>query len=120
MRNLEEVVNPFTKVNWIQIENGYIVWRRGTGNNVELLHIRTFSPGKGTGKELVIRMLKALLECPPYATIFGFTRTVNESSQSFYKALGFELSEVTGVYDDGSAIVFSQRFKTLLEIHNVG
>lgn len=119
MLNLEAVIQPFTKVESIQYENGYIVWRRATGDNVELLHLRTFSPGKGTGRELVKAMLHKLLENPPYATVFGFTRSVNESAQSFYKALGFELSEVKGVYDDGTAVLFSQRFKTLLEINNV-
>lgn len=119
MLNHSEVVAPFTKVWMVQRPNGYIVWRRGTGDNVELLHLRTFSPGKGTGRELVKAMLKKLLDRPPYATVFGFTRTVNLASQEFYKALGFELTEVKGVYADGTAVLFSQTFKILLELNNV-
>lgn len=115
----ERYVTPYVAVHTIEHENGYIVWRRGTGDNIELLHLRTFSPGKGTGRELVKEMLTQLLSYPPYDTVFGFTRTINEASQAFYKALGFELSEVKGVYADGHAILFSQRFKTLLEIHDV-
>ena len=112
-------INPYSKINTIEQDNGYIIWRRATGDNVEILHLRVSSPGKGIGRELVNRMLKELLENPPYATLFGFTRISNEISQKFFTALGFELSEVKGVYADGSAILFSQTYKTLLEIHNV-
>lgn len=117
--NQDVYIKPYIGIHLIEHANGYIAWRRGTGDNVELLHLRTFSPGKGTGRELVTAMLRKLLERPPYATVFGFTRTVNKASQEFYKALGFELTEVKGVYADGTAVLFSQTFKTLLELNNV-
>ena len=115
----QKVLKPYIGVHLIEHENGYVVWRTGTGNNTELLHIKTFISGKGTGSELVKAMLIKLKENPPYATVFGFTRTVNQASQDFYKALGFELSEVKGVYEDGTAIVFSQLFTKLLELHQL-
>lgn len=112
-------IYPYQNVFSVELDNGYIVWRLGTGENAELLHLRTYAPGKGTGRKLVKAMLSRLVLTPPYATVFGFTRTMNDASQAFYKALGFDLSEVKGVYADGTAVVFSQQFKTLLEIHNV-
>ena len=112
-------VKPYLSIEMHQIENGFILWRPATGLNVELLHIVTFSPGKGTGKELILEMLKKLKDHPPYATVFGFTRSCNDRAKEFYSALGFELSVVKGVYDDGEAVLFSQRFDTLLETHNV-
>lgn len=111
-------LKPYIGVHLIECDNGYIVWRLGTGENVELLHLRTFSPGKGTGRALLNAMLNKLRENPPYCTVFGFTRTVNKISQEFYKALGFELTEVKGVYADGTAILFSQTFDRLLERNN--
>ena len=112
-------LDPYLKLHIIEHQNGYLVWRRASGYNVELLHIRTFLSGRGTGRLLFTTLLESLLRDPPYATVFGFTRTVNEASKSFYQTLGFDLSEVKGVYADGSAILFSQNYKTLLEIHNV-
>ena len=112
-------IHPYRHVPHITLSNGFIVWRRGTGDNVELLHIKTYVPGQGTGRELVIAMLNCLKSNPPYCTVFGFTRTCNEGSQKFYQALGFELTTVKGVYQDGAAVLFSQEYKTLLEFNNV-
>lgn len=122
MMNLTELsryVEPFTNVFRHEEDNGFIVWRRATGDNVELLHIKTYQPGLGTGRVLVLAMLQSLLLTPPYDSVFGFTRVCNSGAQSFYRALGFELSTVKGVYADGSAILFSQKYSKLLEINNV-
>lgn len=99
--------------------NGYITWHRATGDNVELLHLKVSEPRHGTGTYLLRQMLHRLQFDPPYATVFGFTRVSNTVAQSFYKAMGFELTTVKGVYADGQAVVFSQNFKELLRIHNV-
>lgn len=115
----ESYIAPYLSIEKFQIDNGFVIWRPATGLNVELLHIRTFSPGKGTGLELLKGMLSKLKERPPYATVFGFTRSCNTRAREFYMGAGFELSLVKGVYDDGDAILFSQCFSTLLEIHNV-
>lgn len=112
-------VSRFQDVDYYSNDNGFIVWRKGTGNNTELLHIKTYVPGQGTGRQLVLRMLAMLRYAKPYCTVFGFTRSCNLNSQKFYEALGFELSEVKGVYADGTAIVFSQTYEKLLEINNV-
>lgn len=117
--DLQKTIKPFIGVHLLEDPNGYIVWRRGTGNNVELLHLKTFSSGRGTGRKLVNSMLSALKENPPYATVFGFTRSVNIEAQKFYRSLGFTLSPVEGVYGDGSAVLFSQTFEKLLELNNV-
>ena len=115
----QEKVHNFTDVNRIECDNGYIVWRLGTGYNVELLHLKTIIQRQGTGKALVLAMLNKLKEDPPYATVFLFTRTNNTSSRVFYTTLGFEETVVKGVYDDGDAVLFSQRYITLLELHNL-
>jgi ribosomal protein S18 acetylase RimI-like enzyme len=109
-------LRPFQGCDWVfHPSRGYIVWRLGTGDNVELLHIRTFTRGRGFGKELVKEMLKRLKDRPPYYSVFGFTRVSNEEAQAFYGALGFDLTPVSGVYKDGQAILFSGCFTTLCE-----
>jgi ribosomal protein S18 acetylase RimI-like enzyme len=115
----EKCIKPFIGVHFIEHENGYIVWRMGTGYNIELLHLKTYVPKQGTGHQLIKAMLTKLKESPPYQTVFGFTRHNNYNSQKFYEAQGFELSEVSGVYADGVAVVFSQEYKKLLELHEL-
>jgi hypothetical protein len=117
--DMERDVVPFSKVEFNTMDNGYIVWRRATGNNVELLHIRTYVPGKGTGRLLIQSMLRELQKNPPYATVFGMTRVSNHRAKSFYTGMGFTLSKVNGIYADGEAIVFSQSYSKLMEIHGV-
>jgi ribosomal protein S18 acetylase RimI-like enzyme len=104
-------------VKWAEDEGGYVVWRRGTGGNVELLHLRA---AQGHGRRLLRRMLDGLASDPPYCTVFGFTRVGNVTAQGFYKAMGFTLTQVAGVYADGSAVVFSQTFEKLKAIHGGG
>lgn len=106
-------------VETVKVNNGIIMWRLGSGDNAELLNLRVTKPRQGTGRLLLCEMLRRLLQEPPYATVFGFTRVSNTVAQEFYKAMGFELSHVKGVYADGEAIVFSQTFKELLRIHHV-
>ena len=107
-------LEPYGKVNYCwTLGLGYIVWRRGTGDNVELLHIRTFHPGRGDGRGLVYQMLDALISSPPYYSVFGFTRTSNEEAQRFYGALGFNLQPVVGLYAEGTAVMFWQSYAEL-------
>lgn len=96
---------------------GYIVWRRGTGDNVEITHLRAYRPHNGAGRRLLRIMLHDLRENPPYATVFGFTRQSNTQACNFYAKMGFELTVVKGVYADGTAVVFSAPYRTLLERH---
>jgi hypothetical protein len=113
--DLDADVRPYQAVHYHRGPEGYIVWRRGTGGNVELLHLHANEPGGG--KRLLAAMLSRLLDCPPYATVFGFTRAGNVRGQQFYLDNGFDLTTVKGVYADGSAVVFSQSFDRLLELH---
>ena len=91
----------------------------GTGGNCEILHLRAYVVRQGAGRWLLKMMLSRLLRDPPYESVYGFTRTDNLVAQGFYEAMGFELSLVRGVYRDGSAVLFSQRYEKLKELHNV-
>jgi hypothetical protein len=110
-------LSAYAEVYHICDTNGYITWRYGTGMNVELLHIRSAVPGGGTA--LCIGMLRQLLARPPYATVFGFTRTCNHSAQRFYEKFGFTLTPVVGVYADGDAVLFSASYTALCKLHGV-
>ena len=107
MVDVEKMINPFCDVQFYEDDCGYIVWRVGTGSNVELLHIRTASLNRGAGRKLLTAMAYRLRANPPYATVFGFVRVENQAAHRFYKSLGFSLSLVWGVYADGMAVVFS-------------
>lgn len=111
----EKHLDPFKMIGSIENEFGYIVWRVGTGGNVELLHISASKIRQGYGTQLVKQMVFALNENPPYHTVFGFTRTVNNTAIQFYESLGFRLTLVEGVYRDGHAILFSQPYEDLLK-----
>ncbi len=110
-------IEPYQRLGYVHSEDGYIVWRTGTGGNAELLHLRSQRPGGG--QRLLVRMLEALTADPPYATVFGFTRAGNTEAQEFYRKAGFTLTRVTGVYADGEAIVFSRPYAELLALHRV-
>jgi ribosomal protein S18 acetylase RimI-like enzyme len=102
---------------YILDEDGLLAWRRGTGDNVEITYLRVYEQGQGCGRRLLGKMVDRLRERPPYATVFGFTRTSNTGAQVFYEKMGFTLSPVRGVYADGSAVVFSANYADLLERH---
>ena len=108
-------ITPYTGVSLIAAPDGHIVWRRGTGDNVELLHIASYTLRQGVGRRLISQMVRQLENNPPYHTVFGFTLPDNDVAHKFYKALGFTCSLVTGVYKAGQAVVFSQPFTELLE-----
>lgn len=112
-----EHIEPYRKVCHYQCTNGYIVWRYGTGGNVEILHLKVQTPRQKTGTHLLKTMLDKLKDHMPYATVFGFSRVGNKTGHAFYRAMGFELTRVKGVYDEGAAVVFSARYNDLLERH---
>lgn len=100
---------------------GYIVWRIGTGENIELLHIKTFEKRKGYGKKLFIEMLRqiCLSDIKPYYSIFGFTRSSNKEAQNFYSAIGFNIVDICGLYKDGNCKLFWSSFEDLLKKHDI-
>jgi len=114
--SLEEHVLPYLDVRHHDGSDGYVVWRVGTGRNVELLHIKTDPAAPpGAGRRLLKQMVGQLASNPPYATVFGFTRVGNREAQRFYVDNGFNLTCVEGVYADGRAIVFSQEYRRLAD-----
>lgn len=100
-------------------ETGYVLWRRGTGDNVELTHLYAWPPRRGHGRRLLVRMLETLRTQPPYATVYGFTRYGHRGAQDFYAGVGFTLSYVEGVYGEGYATLFSCRYDELLALHGL-
>ena len=121
LKFLADYVDSFEGCHFIHDDRGWIVWRWGTGRNVELLHLKTRARGRGHGRELIVDMLRKISDSkrPPYATIFGFTRKSNDGAQGFYEAMGFTCTPVLGVYADGEAILFSAPYVDLLEKHGV-
>lgn len=119
MLDQDNLFEPYKRVRWYADAGGHIVWRTGTGGNEELLHIRAYEPGYGHGTFLLGKMLERLLDEPPYATVFGFTRTSNAEALEFYRRSGFVLSTVAGVYADGDAVVFSQTYAELCRLHGI-
>ena len=113
----EKYINPFKEVSFIYDDRGFIVWRPGTGDNTELLHIRTFKKRKGYGKQLFLEMLELLKANPPYYSIFGFTRVDNIEAHNFYTALGFTLETINGLYHAGECRVFWAPYRSLLDNH---
>lgn len=113
-----KVIEPFNQCSWISSINGYIVWRTGTGLNIELLHIRSYLKGIGIGRRLVYDMLRSLKSSPPYHSVFGFTRSSNTEAQRFYGALGFNLQPFMGLYKEGTAVLFWQSYEALVELMN--
>lgn len=113
---LTHCVQPFDHCAWsYHRDRGYVVWRKGTGGNVELLHIRTFAPGQGHGRTLVYALLDRLKDDPPYHAVYGFTRTSNEDARKFYGALGFRLAPaVEGLYAAGGATLFWAPYRELV------
>lgn len=113
-----EYLTPFRNVEWFYSANdGFIVWRMGTGNNVELLHIKAWEQRKGIGRRLFYHMLDSLeksVESYPYHSVYGFTRVSNERAIGFYNAMGFDTIYVPGIYQDGACQLFHRKFTTLL------
>ena len=112
-------VDPYRKVGYIDGPDGHLVWRTGTGGNVEVLHLRALSPGQGGGTRMLREMLSRLRTDPPYATVFGFTRITNHDARRFYLNSGVTLTEVPRVYAEGAAVLFTARYDYLLGFHGL-
>lgn len=84
---------------------GYIVWRLGTGQNVELLHIRAIEVHKGHGEYLMRMMTLQLKFNRPYHSVFVFTKKSNTDALNAYKHWGFQFTEIPNLYrDDGTML----------------
>lgn len=110
-------VIPFEKTDLLyEPARGFIVWRLGSGSNVELLHIAAAEIRKGHGRWLFYHMLDRLEAKPPYHSVFGFTAVSNKRALAFYDALGFEHQEVHGLYQTGPAALFWQSYEKLRQL----
>lgn len=114
IRHTETVFGRANYVLTVDSPESVLEWRVGTGDNVEIIRFRTAAPRRGVGTRLLHEMVTVLRPDPPYHTVYGFTRSSNAAGRAFYRKHGFALTEVTGVYADGTAVVFSQPFADLL------
>lgn len=114
---LEKYIKKFQNIDFIYLpEKGFIVWRPGTGENVELLHIRTFIYKKGYAKDLIREMVGKLKENPPYYSIFGFALSSRENLRQIYQQLGFNISpDLPGPYKSSSSFLFYQSYNNLIK-----
>lgn len=99
----------FKKINIVQIPQGFLAWRYGTADNVEIFDILTSEKRKGYGTLLIKTLLEELKENPPQM-IFGFTRINNTEAQLFYSTLGFKI-----VLEIGEHCLFWQTYDILLK-----
>jgi len=115
---LPEGLEEYMDVHVLRTEFGHIIWRKGTGGNAEILYLK--STKKSGGRRLLQLMLSGLVANPPCngdGTVYGFVREGNLSALAFYEEMGFELSRVAGVYDEGSAVCFSAPYLALVKTH---
>lgn len=112
---LSKYIEKFRDIDFIYWpEKGFIVWRLGTGGNMELLHIRTFIPKKGYAKELIGAMVKKIQNKPPYYSIFGFALSSRENLKEIYRQLGFNVTpDIAGPYKTSPSFLFYQSYEEL-------
>jgi hypothetical protein len=83
--SINDHINPYIMAEYHQHPDGsFIWWRRGTGDNMELMNVQARHKRKGVGTELFREMLRRLILTPPYATVYGFTRKGNLPAQHWY------------------------------------
>lgn len=111
--NRKKYITPFGRTDHIETKDGFIVWRNGTGMNVELLHIRATIKRKGVGTKLVRLMLNRLKKKPPYYSVYGFSVGANRGAIEFYRHLGFHTEVLSGPYKRGKSVLFYQSFVKL-------
>ena len=99
----------FEKMEMIETEHGFLAWRRGTAENIEIFDIYARPHRQGYGTELVRLLVEKFLKTPD-KIIFGFTVETNTDAQAFYQAIGFNL-----IHGMGRHCLFWQRVKQLYE-----
>jgi ribosomal protein S18 acetylase RimI-like enzyme len=106
-------VAPVGRAGYIDSDDGFIVWCEGSGGEAEIRWLKVKEPGKGAGTRLLRGMLERLRRDPPQSSVYGFTWKGNYSARKFYESRGFIVTEVPGMYRDGSAFCFAQRYDVL-------
>lgn len=99
----------FKEMHVIQIPQGFLAWRYGTADNVEIFDIMISEKRKGYGTQLINMLLEELKEKQPQL-LFGFTKKNNIVAQCFYSSLDFKL--ILGMGDN---ILFWQNYKDIYE-----
>lgn len=121
MSNIDHLICPFEGTFHIQTDDDYIVWRKGTGSSIEIVHLYVADRRKGRGTVLLKDMATKLKDgLDSVQSIFGFTRSSNECGVGFYRAMGFDLLHIPHLYEDETGTMFVQSFARLLEKLNVG
>ena len=119
MLDPKEHTTPYKKVYKLTGTCGYIVWRLGTGESIELLQLAASRLREGLGTELIQLMLTKLKDHPSCHSVYGFTRERMIHAQLFYIAMGFRLRRIPNHYREGGAIMFYQSLSTLLALHEI-
>lgn len=87
----------------IQLDNGFIEYRQGTGGNIEITQIRAYEKGKGTGKELIEKLID---KENPYHSIYAFVLGSRTGAISFYEKCGFKKIELgKSIYKNDDTIL---------------
>jgi ribosomal protein S18 acetylase RimI-like enzyme len=114
---LEEKLKPYQGcVTRYYPDLGYIVWREGTGNNLELLFIEVLRTGAGALliKEMVDELLRAGKE--PYHSVFAFTLASNLKALVFYLKLGFrDIDLGRSIYRDEATVLLTTTWEDLVK-----
>lgn len=114
MRTLQEVKYKYdlykNDIHYFYGDDGYIVWRRSTGDNIEILFIEVKEKGKGIATRMVSYMCHVE---KPFHSVFVFRLKGNESAGHFYRHLGFEETEVKGIYKGDDAVLGVVNYETL-------
>lgn len=114
MRTREEFlerIKGYDRVDYIyDADVGYLVFRIGTGDNVEALFLEVAEKRKGYGTELYRRMVQRMVERgeKPYHSVFAFRLTGNEEAKAFYDRLGWKQQDIgSSVYrSDGTTLMW--------------
>lgn len=105
MRTKEELVeklNLHCYERYIYNDKGYLAWKMGTGENIEIKFIEVSEKGKGYATELVREMLTHI---EPYHSVYVFRLAGNESAGHFYRKCGFEETTIKGLYGGDDAVL---------------
>lgn len=113
MRTLDEFrqkLADFEGATGLYCDEGYIAWRRGTGDNLEMLLTEASEKGQGFGTELFRKMIYKIEETKedyyPYYTVYDWILGERVPAQKFFEKLGFKLFHLGhSVYRDDDTIL---------------
>lgn len=113
MRTKEELVEKLklhSYERYIHNDKGYLAWKMGTGENIEIKFIEVSEKGKGYATELLREMLSIV---KPFHSVYVFRLASNETAGYFYRKCGFVETRIGGLYRDDDAVLGVADYKTL-------